>query len=95
MKLVTTYRWTEAESIRDAAGIQTLGRHPRDLIDYVEANQATLVNYGARRRLGEPISTAFVESAINEIVSPGMIKKQQCAGTGGQYSHSLRSVQPS
>jgi hypothetical protein len=36
-----------------------------------------LVNYGARRRCGEPISTAFVESAVNEIVSRRMIKKQQ------------------
>jgi hypothetical protein len=47
------------------------------LIDYLEANQAALVNYGARRRRGEPISTAFVESAVNEIVSRRMIKKQQ------------------
>ncbi len=36
-----------------------------------------LVSYGARRRHGEPISTAFVESAVNEIVSRRMIKKQQ------------------
>jgi hypothetical protein len=35
------------------------------------------VNYDARRRHGEPISTAFVESAVNEIVSRRMIKKQQ------------------
>jgi hypothetical protein len=36
-----------------------------------------LLNYGARRRHSEPISTAFVESAVNEIVSRRMIKKQQ------------------
>jgi hypothetical protein len=36
-----------------------------------------LVNYGARRRRGEPISTAFVESAVNEIISRRMIEKQQ------------------
>ena len=35
------------------------------------------MNYGARHRRGEPISTAFVESAINEIVARRMIKKQQ------------------
>jgi hypothetical protein len=34
-------------------------------------------NYGARRRHGEPISTASVESAVNEIVSRRMIKGQQ------------------
>jgi transposase-like protein len=77
MKLVTTYRWTEAKCVRDAAGIDTLRRHLRDLIDYLEANTATRVNYGARRRRGEAISTAFAESAVNEIVSRRMIKKQQ------------------
>jgi hypothetical protein len=69
MKLVTTFRWSEAKRIRDATDNETLRRHVRDLIDYLEANTAMLVNYGARRRNGEPISTAFVESAVNEIVS--------------------------
>ena len=36
-----------------------------------------LVRYAARRRRGEPISTAFVESAVNEIVAKRMNKKQQ------------------
>ena len=36
-----------------------------------------LVHYAARRRHGEPISTAFVESAVNEIVAKRMNKKQQ------------------
>ncbi len=31
----------------------------------------------ARRRRGEPISTAFVESAVNEIIAKHMTKKQQ------------------
>jgi hypothetical protein len=48
-----------------------------DLIDYLEASATTLVNYGARGRRGESISTAFVESAVNEIVSRRMIEKQQ------------------
>jgi hypothetical protein len=30
------------------------------------------VPYAARRRRGEPISTAFVESAVNEIVAKRM-----------------------
>jgi hypothetical protein len=36
-----------------------------------------LVHYAARRRRGEPISMAFVESAVNEIVAKRMNKKQQ------------------
>ncbi len=34
------------------------------------------MHYAARRRRGEPISTAFVESAVNEIVAKCMNKKQ-------------------
>jgi hypothetical protein len=36
-----------------------------------------LVHYAARRRRGEPISTVFVESAVNKIVAKRMNKKQQ------------------
>jgi len=36
-----------------------------------------LVHYAARRGRGEPISTAFVESAVNEVIATRMNKKQQ------------------
>jgi hypothetical protein len=36
-----------------------------------------LVHYAARRRRGEPISTVFVDSAVNKIVAKRMNKKQQ------------------
>ena len=35
------------------------------------------MHHAARRRRGQPISTAFVESAVNEIVAKRMNKKQQ------------------
>jgi hypothetical protein len=44
---------------------------------YLGRNQDTLVHYAARRRRGEPISTAFVESAVNEVIAKRMNKKQQ------------------
>jgi hypothetical protein len=77
IKLAAINSWTPAKSTRDTAGVETVRRHLRDLTAYLEANQPALVNYGARRRRGEPISTAFVESAVNEIISRRMIKKQQ------------------
>jgi hypothetical protein len=40
-----------------------------DLLGYLKCNEGALVHYAARRRCGEPISTAFVESAVNEIVA--------------------------
>jgi hypothetical protein len=47
------------------------------LLGYLERNQSALVHYATRRRRGEAISTAFLESSVNEIVAKRMNKKQQ------------------
>ena len=44
---------------------------------YIRANAAWITNYGERYRSGETISSAFVESAVNQVVSKRMVKKQQ------------------
>src|SRR5215813_13182329 len=44
---------------------------------YIDRNQAFIPNYGERYRNGERISTGFVESAVNQVVSKRMAKKQQ------------------
>jgi len=59
------------------AGIGRFQRHVCDLLSYLARNQDALVHYAVRRRRGEPLSTAFVESAVNEIVARRMNKKQQ------------------
>jgi hypothetical protein len=59
------------------AGIGRLEHHVGELLVYLERNQGALVRYAARRRNGEPISTAFVESSVNEIIAKRMNKKQQ------------------
>jgi hypothetical protein len=76
-KLAGLYRWTKRQHVREVAGIGRLQRHVSELLGYLERNQDMLVHYAARRRRGEPISTAFVESAVNEIVAKRMNKKQQ------------------
>src|SRR5271165_1852247 len=76
-KLAGLYRWTKRKPLREVAGIDRLQRHICELLGYLERNQDMLVHYAARRRRGEPISTAFVESAVNEIVAKRMNKKQQ------------------
>jgi hypothetical protein len=63
--------------VRGAAGTDRLRRHLTGLLGYLERNRAALVPYATRRRRGEPISTAFVESAVNEIVAKRMNKAQQ------------------
>jgi hypothetical protein len=50
---------------------------PKSCLGYLERNQGALVHYAARRRNREPISTAFVESSVNEIIAKRMNKKQQ------------------
>jgi hypothetical protein len=76
-KLLDLRRWTERSHVRDLAGVGRLQQHLAKLLSYLERNQDTLVHYAARRRRGEPISTAFVESAVNEIVAKRMNKAQQ------------------
>ncbi len=76
-KLAALCRWARRKHVRDVAGIGRLERHVSGLLGYLERNQRALVHHAARRRRGEPISTAFVESAVNEIVAKRMNKKQQ------------------
>ena len=63
--------------MRNAAGVDRLRRHVTGLLGYLERNEGALVPYAARRRRGLLISTAFVESAVNEIVAKRMTKRQQ------------------
>ena len=76
-RLARLMHWFDAAHVRDVKGAAAVQRHINDLIEYLYANELALVNYGRRRRDRLPISTAFVESAVNEILSKRMIKKQQ------------------
>lgn len=44
---------------------------------YINNNQHLIPNYGEKYRYGETITTAFVESTVNEVVAKRMVKKQQ------------------
>jgi hypothetical protein len=76
-KLAAICRWTQRKHGREAAGVGRFQRHVAELLSYLQRNEGALVHYAARRQRGEPISTAFVESAVNEIVAKRMNKKQQ------------------
>ena len=49
----------------------------REFAGYVRANATAIPNYGDRHRNAEAISSAFVESTVNQVVSKRMVKKQQ------------------
>jgi hypothetical protein len=53
-----------------------LAKNASELFGYLDANRDSLPNYGARYRVGLPISTAFTESAVNEVVAKRMNKNQ-------------------
>lgn len=48
---------------------------------YIQRNCGFIPNYGERYRNGERISTGFVESAVKQVVSKRMAKKQQMQWT--------------
>jgi hypothetical protein len=48
---------------------------------YIRNNREFIPNFGERRRQGETISTAFVDSTINQVVSRRFVKKQQMQWT--------------
>jgi hypothetical protein len=49
----------------------------REFGNYITANQAHIPDYGDRHRNSERISSAFAESAVNQLVSRRMVKQQQ------------------
>src|SRR5919109_26551 len=50
---------------------------------YIEHNRSVIPHEGERYRQSERISTGFVESTVNQVVSKQMVKKQQMAGSQG------------
>ena len=48
-----------------------------ELIGYLRNNSDSLPNYGRRYRAGRRISSAFVESAVNQLIDKRMSKSQQ------------------
>lgn len=54
-----------------------LRRALREFEIYIENNRAFIPNFGERYRNQERISTAFVESTVNQVISKRMVKQQQ------------------
>jgi len=52
-----------------------------DFHTYIDCNRTFIPNYGERCRYGERISTGFVESTVNQVISKRFCKKQQMQWT--------------
>lgn len=72
----------DTEAATDAgAAYMKLHKAVCEMRGYIASNVGSIPNYGERYRAGERISTGFAESAINQIVSKRMVKKQQMRWT--------------
>jgi hypothetical protein len=58
-------------------GLKRLIKAATGLATYIANNATAIVNYSERWRNGERISTAFVESTVNRVISRRFAKKQQ------------------
>ena len=65
------------ETPRFGKSLAQLDYRTRELVAYVECNGRSTISYGRRHRHGRSISTAIAESAVNQVLSHRMCKRQQ------------------
>jgi hypothetical protein len=63
------------------AKLEKLEQGVADFLAYIQNNRAYIPNYDERYRHNETISTGFVESTVNQVVSKRFVKKQQMQWT--------------
>jgi hypothetical protein len=71
----------DIENVEEATEVvQKFQKGVYELQTYIENNRAYTLNFGERYRNGDTISTAFVESTVNQVISKRFVKKQsmQC-----------------
>ncbi len=85
----------DAEVLADRSVTRVAGKKLAKAVSefwgYISANRAFIVNYGDRYRNGERISSAFVESTVNEVISTRFEKKQSMRWTK-RGAHDLLQV---
>ena len=69
------------KSTRLTGRVQKLLKGVYELHTYIENNRAYIPNFGERYRNGDTISTAFVESTVNQVISKRFVKKQSMQWT--------------
>jgi len=76
-----TYVQLDVDSVDVSPEQRKLSKAVAEFGGYIRANATWIPNYGEGWRTGEAISSAFVESAVNQVVSKRMVKKQQMRWT--------------
>lgn len=81
LERIEDLQWDLALTAGDAENRTKLRKQLGEFNGYIQNNREFIPNYGERYRNGERISTGFVESTVNQVVSKRMVKKQQMAWT--------------
>jgi len=72
----------EVENVETPNGaLRKLQKGVDELHTYIDNNRGYIPNFGERYRNGESISTAFVESTVNQVISKRFVKKQSMQWT--------------
>ncbi len=61
----------------DKEAVKLIPRLTKELLGYLKYNRDSLPNYGQRYRAKKRISSAFIESAVNQLIDKRMSKSQQ------------------
>ena len=71
----------ECQDLDNGNKKHSLKKWAEEFYIYIKSNQHLIPNYAERYRHNEIISTSFVESTVNEVISKRMSKKQQMRWT--------------
>ena len=81
LERIEDLQWRPELTAGEAENRTKLLKQLSEFDGYIQNNREFIPNYGERYRNKERISTGFVESTVNQVVSKRMVKKQQMAWT--------------
>ncbi len=81
LQVIEHVQWQLEDLDEEVPASRKLAKTVAEFHTYITANEGFIPNYGDRYRYGEIISTAFVESTVNQVISKRFVKKQQMRWT--------------
>jgi hypothetical protein len=77
LELIRDLEWDLEAFSESSEKVRKMEKAVGGFDSYIRANRQFIPNYGDRWRNKERISTGFVESTVNQVISKRMVKKQQ------------------
>ena len=81
LQIIETLEWDLDVYSETSDKARKMEKAVREFDSYIRANRQFIPNYGDRWRNKERVSTGFVESTVNQVMSKRMLKKQQMRWT--------------